>query len=412
MARDYLVNKLAYPEDIQHNEYDESFAIRGLHYDLSKGYLFKVDHLYNLQVGSAFYGRERLSLPDLQQAYGRSLHIGLGVRPRLRMLNDLFSLSEACLLADVVDKLASKGVDFEPRAVSDDVLRALEYVHASGYMHEEVRLNFSKYCKSDPALRQVLERLRHANKSLFLLTNSPPAFIDAGMRYLIGEDWRKLFHVTMCSADKPRWYSSSRPFRKVSDNFSIDFSRVTNFQDNGVYVHGSLDELHRITGWEGRKVLYWGDQLYTDLVQPGKWRGWRTGAIIRELEVEIDKQSTDVYRISLSHVLQLERKLSELYSVSPNKSSPEIRKLQNVRNILRHELKVMFNQNFGSVFRTHTNPTPLAYHLQRDADIYTSRLENLSKYSLNHCFYTERRYLPHETMIVPLSEGGHPASPI
>lgn len=315
------------------------------------------------------------------------------------MLNDLFSLSEACLLTDVVEILVGKNIDFEPKAVSDDVLRALEYVHASGYMHEEVRLNFGKYVKADPLLRDALVRLVNAGKSLFLLTNSPPAFIDAGMKYLVGEDWRQLFHVSMCSADKPRWYNSSRPFRKVSDNYAIDFNRVTAFEPNSVYVHGSLDELHRITGWEGRKVLYWGDQLYTDLVQPGKMRGWRTGAIIRELETEVDKQNTTVYRESLSHVLQLERILSKLYSESPD--SPEIRRLKNVRNLLRYDLKVMFNNNFGSVFRTHTNPTPLAYHLQRDADIYTSRLENLNSYSLNHCFYVERRYLPHETMIVP-----------
>lgn len=64
------------------------------------------------------------------------------------------------------------------------------------------------------------------------------------------------------------------------------------FERHGVYVHGSLDELHRITGWHGRRVLYFGDQLYTDLVEPGKWRGWRTGAIIRELENEVATQNT------------------------------------------------------------------------------------------------------------------------
>lgn len=59
-------------------------------------------------------------------------------------------------------------------------------------------------------------------------------------------------------------------------------------------------------------------------------------------------------------------------------------------------LKIPFNQCFGSVFRTHTNPTLFAYLLQRYADIYTSSIENFSLYPHNFTFSARRVFLPHE----------------
>lgn len=59
-------------------------------------------------------------------------------------------------------------------------------------------------------------------------------------------------------------------------------------------------------------------------------------------------------------------------------------------------LKIPFNQYFGSVFRTHTNPTLFAYLLQRYADIYTSSIENFAIYPHNFTFSARRAFLPHE----------------
>jgi hypothetical protein len=62
-------------------------------------------------------------------------------------------------------------------------------------------------------------------------------------------------------------------------------------------------------------------------------------------------------------------------------------------------MKLSFNPRFGSIFRTHQNPTYFSWRLARFADIYMSSLENLNNYSLNHKFHPHRAALPHELHI-------------
>jgi len=62
----------------------------------------------------------------------------------------------------------------------------------------------------------------------------------------------------------------------------------------------------------------------------------------------------------------------------------------------RQKIKCVFNQQFGSVFRTYHNPTYFSRRLFRFADIYMSSLTNLLNYSVNHTFYPRRGVMPHE----------------
>lgn len=52
-----------------------------------------------------------------------------------------------------------------------------------------------------------------------------------------------------------------------------------------LFFQGNLKELQRLTGWCGHSVLYFGDQIYSDLADLTLHHGWRTGAIIYELNV-------------------------------------------------------------------------------------------------------------------------------
>ncbi len=54
-----------------------------------------------------------------------------------------------------------------------------------------------------------------------------------------------------------------------------------------ICVQGSIYELKDLTGWESERVLYFGDHPYADLVDLSMNQGWRTGAIIQELEDEV-----------------------------------------------------------------------------------------------------------------------------
>lgn len=48
------------------------------------------------------------------------------------------------------------------------------------------------------------------------------------------------------------------------------------------------------TGWEGPSVLYFGDSVWADLVEARKLHGWTTGAIIYDVELELEKMSRPV----------------------------------------------------------------------------------------------------------------------
>lgn len=53
-----------------------------------------------------------------------------------------------------------------------------------------------------------------------------------------------------------------------------------------IYLEGTVNQLLELTGWRGSDILYFGDQIYADLADITLFHGWRTGAIINELEVQ------------------------------------------------------------------------------------------------------------------------------
>lgn len=55
-----------------------------------------------------------------------------------------------------------------------------------------------------PNLAEFLQKLKRKERKLFLVTNSPYYFVDAGMTYMLGKEWRDLFDIIVVSADKVR----------------------------------------------------------------------------------------------------------------------------------------------------------------------------------------------------------------
>jgi len=87
----------------------------------------------------------------------------------------------------------------------------------------------------------------------------------------------------------------------------VTFETVKHIERGTIYLNGSFSELSRLTkshaagangsgvvsmavhepSWNGRSILYIGDNLQSDLVDPRRAHGWTTAAIIRELEDEV-----------------------------------------------------------------------------------------------------------------------------
>lgn len=117
------------------------------------------------------------------------------------------------------------------------------------------------------------------------------------------------------------------------------------------------------------KVLYFGDHVYSDLIDPAQQQGWKTGAIIRELSSEINTRNTPDYRHTLSWLLRLERLLNEAQAIDNGRHVPGLDELldswRGERRQIREQLKRVFNKAFGSVFRTHHNPTFFANKIRK-----------------------------------------------
>jgi HAD superfamily 5'-nucleotidase-like hydrolase len=124
-----------------------------------------------------------------------------------------------CLLSDIIQHFVDKKMDFDSSYVYEDIKRSIEFVHQSGKMHDKILAEPSKYLVKNNDVCHMLKSLKESGKKLFILTNSPFPFVDGGMRYLFqdqgnnGEGWKELFDVVVALADKPKFYTSDRPFR-------------------------------------------------------------------------------------------------------------------------------------------------------------------------------------------------------
>jgi HAD superfamily 5'-nucleotidase-like hydrolase len=110
---------------------------------------------------------------------------------------------------------------------------------------------------------------------------------DKGLNYILGEDWLDFFDVTVVSARKPYFFSEdSSPFRVYDPDVDARlWDRVSSLEKGKIYYGGTIKQFQDMTGWKGENVLYFGDHPYSDLADVTLHHGWRTGAIIKELEV-------------------------------------------------------------------------------------------------------------------------------
>ena len=81
-------------------------------------------------------------------------------------------------------------------------------------------------------------------KTTFLMTNSPFDIVNAGMIYMLGQDWRRLFDVIIVNAKKPSFFSAKkRHFRVFSSRTGrLKWQRVVNLQRGKIYSGVSFDQ--------------------------------------------------------------------------------------------------------------------------------------------------------------------------
>ncbi|XP_020582621.1 5'-nucleotidase domain-containing protein DDB_G0275467 [Phalaenopsis equestris] len=391
LAKEFLVSELKYPKSCLQFEYDPYFPVRGLYFDRRNGCLMKLDFFGSIEPDSCFLGRQKLSREEIIKTYG-SRHIGREQARELISLMDFFCFSEVCLLADVVQHFIDARLDYDASYVYDDVKHAIQHVHGSGVLHRTILSDPEKYLMKNDKVLKFLTKLKEKGKKIFLLTNSPYYFVNGGMRFLLQDggiyrdSWRDLFDVVIVRANKPTFYTSEHPFRYYDiEKDTVTFRAVDRFIPGQVYYYGCLKSFRQITKWNGPEVIYFGDHLFSDLSGPSK-AGWRTVAIIHELENEIRVQNTDDYRFQQAkfHIVQeLLGKFILMVSKFGERACdyPLLEELNEERSRCRCKMRNMFNPSFGPTFLTDCGyESGFAYHLHNYADVYTSKPENFLDY--------------------------------
>lgn len=403
-ARDFLIEHFKYPEGIRKYDYIPNFTVRGLHYDIQKGLLMKIDAFHYIQSGTVYRGLSPVPDEEVLQLYGGTYHVPLeqdsgfyGKGPKLKQFMDIFSIPEMTLLAAANDFFITNDIEYDPVHLFKDVSEAIGMVHLKGYMYKWVMEDLDKFILSGEETDAVLQRLVSQGKKLFLITNSPFSFVDKGMTHMVGKNWRDFFDVVIVQADKPHFFTDCiKPFRRLDGNGDLRWDKINSLDKGQIYKQGNLFDFLRLTGWRGSKVLYFGDHLYSDLADLMLRHGWRTAAIVPELEQETKVVSTDRYALSLTWLQALTGLMERLQIHRDPESRLIFEEWQKEREELRAVTKNLFNPQFGSIFRTCHNPTYFSRRLSRFSDVYMASISCLLNYDLEYTFYPRRTPLQHE----------------
>ncbi|XP_035012854.2 5'-nucleotidase domain-containing protein 3 [Hippoglossus stenolepis] len=411
IARDILITNHRYPEALRKYEYIPNFAVRGLHYDVQKALLMKIDAFHYIQQGTVYRGLHPVSdeeviamyegchvpLEIMSDFYGKSSH-----GQTMKQFMDIFSLPEMTLLSCVNDFFMRHNIDYEPVHLYKDVKEAIRDVHVKGIMYRAVEADIDKYICYGEQSHAVLKKLSESGKKMFLITNSPFDFVDRGMSFIVGKDWRDLFDVVIVQADKPSFFNDRRkPFRRVTDQGALLWDRIHKLEKGQIYKQGNLYEFLRLTGWRGSKVLYFGDHIYSDLADLTLKHGWRTGAIIPELRKEIKIMNTEQYVHMMTWLQALTGLIEQMQVHRDPASQAVVEEWIREREAMRPQTKDSFNPQFGSLFRTYHNPTYFSRRLSRFADIYMASISCLLNYDFQHTFFPRRNPLQHESPFWP-----------
>ncbi|KAG8035170.1 hypothetical protein G9C98_001660 [Cotesia typhae] len=349
LGRDILIKKHKYPEKIAQLEYKDDFAVRGLHYDIEKGLLLKLDSFLQIQLGTVYRGLHPVPDDEVLRIYKNRIipiayvesqhkHSQDGPhRQKMVQLADLFSVPEMGLLCNVTEYFLQNHIDYHPEILFRDVKNSVQSCHP--IMHQLVANNVSDYLEPNKDLTKFFDRLKAANKKMFLVTNSPFHFVNKGMKFLVGDDWKYYFDVVIVQARKPRFFTDeSRPLR--------------------VY-----DEIQQTQLWD---------------------------------RYEIENLNKPEFKENANWLQMLTTLIEEHQDYDGEEVQDQLAEWMRERDQLRNAIKRVFNKQFGSVFRTYHNPTYFSRRLFRFADIYMSSITNLLYYSNSHTFYPRRGVMPHE----------------
>lgn len=414
--------------------FDPLMISRGLVLDIEQGNIVKANRFGF--VTKAMHGTKPLEYIEQKERYS---HIQVDLSSnRWVFLNTLFSLSEGCIYARLVDRLDQGRL---PKIIGYEELyryvrSKVDLQHLEGRLKAEIRKDIETFVIRDPEAPLALLDQRISGKKLILITNSDWEYTKSLMKYsyepflLTGMDWRELFDLVIVSARKPEFFTSRAPFFQVVSEEGLLKPLNGPLQLGQAYVGGCAAQVELDLSISGDQILYVGDHMFGDVNVSKQLLHWRTCLILRELEGEIEalksfKDHEKTLDLQMSEKVKLEGMISKLRlelqrSRHPIKNEFEIPDQLRCRKepeILEEEIQSLrakiakidetlaplakaanelTNPCWGLLMRAGNDKSHLARQVERYADIYTSRVSNFL-YATPYAFLrSSRGDLPHD----------------
>jgi HAD superfamily 5'-nucleotidase-like hydrolase len=407
--------------------FDPELVIRGLVIDSELGNIVKANRFgYVLR---AAHGTRLLEFDEQREVY-RHTPVDLS-EERFVFLNTLFSLSESCLyaqLVDLYDRQALPGVHgYED--LFRQVRGRLDEAHIEGTLKAEIMADPEPYIVLDPQAPLALMDQLHAGKRLMLISNSEWGYAARVMSYAYdrflppGRSWRDLFELVIVGARKPGFFLQQLPLFAIADEAEGLLRPVPGgIPGPGAYLGGDAVAVEQYLGLSGAAILYVGDHIFADVKVSKARLRWRTALILRELEQELAavERFGDTERVlarmmdakieletQLSHIRLAMQRLREGYSERPAARMSELEaSFQRVREEtvalderiapLAREASELENPRWGALLRAGNDKSHLARQIEQSADIYTSRVSNFL-YATPFAYLRSRRgTMPHD----------------
>jgi HAD superfamily 5'-nucleotidase-like hydrolase len=407
-------------------EFDKSLMVRGLIIDTRLGNVVKANRFG--YVKRAFHGTTPMGFDDQRKAYARTL-VDLKKRNRFIFLNTLFSLSEACIYAQLVDLLDRR--EFPEVLGYADLYRsvrsALDESHAEGQLKGEIIQDPDRFVEDDPETALALLDQKNAGKRLALITNSDWHFSSAMMDYTFDKHlpgdmtWRDLFELVIVDARKPAFFKVENPAYEVDHDSGL-LRPMRELKQEGVFSGGNAAQVEKYLGLSGDEILYVGDHVWGDVKASKVILRWRTAMVLRELESDIMAESEfaprqrDLEDLMAKKAaletrqyecrLELQRKRKKYGprgNQRPGILEKEIESLRQRMQELDEEIAPLAraaseisNPNWGLLMRAGNDKSHLARQVERSADIYMSRVSNFLYQTPFVYLRSSRGSLPHD----------------
>jgi HAD superfamily 5'-nucleotidase-like hydrolase len=411
---------------VAHLEFDAAMVCRGLSIDTEKGNLVKANRFGFIK--HATHGTRPMDFEEQRKEYSRTI-VDLS-EPRWLFLNTLFSLSEGCFYAQVVDLLDQRKLP-EIMGYADlykRVRNALDFAHMEGKLKADILADPDRFVELDSETPLALLDQKHAGKKLMLITNSEWTYTVPMMSYAFdrflpkGMTWRDLFDVVIIGARKPEFFNHNNPFFEVATGEGLLLPNTGELKPGKAYLGGSARRVEKHLGLSGDEILYVGDHMFGDVWVSKSVLRWRTALILRELEDEIahaerfKEQELELARLMIEKErieaegcelrVELQRKRAG-YGPQPKETEEQ---LQDKINETRSRLEALdqrigplgraatarANPRWGVLMRAGNDKSHLAFQMERYAEIYTSRVSNFLHATPFTYLRSPRGILPHE----------------